>query len=149
MRPGGAGREVHRHDPEPSDACFDVAALRVELAAREAAPYFVRRFAAVERSAAIALLVGVCMAALVELQAVELRVEVRLLAFHFLEAYDVGLLRREPAEQAPGCRRPDAVDVERYYSQPPGGVDTPPCAADHLAGSCRNFSTSSSWRASR
>ena len=58
-------------------------------------------------------------------------------------------LRGEPAEQPLLRRRPDAVDVESYYSQEDGKEDTPPWAADHFAGACRNFSTSAICAACR
>ncbi|KGD57982.1 hypothetical protein DP49_5450 [Burkholderia pseudomallei] len=40
-----------------------------------------------------------------------------------------------------GLARPNAGDAGRRYSCAPVA---PPCAADHSAGACRNFSTSSS-----
>src|SRR6185436_8055489 len=68
--------------------------------------------------------------------------KVRLLRFRFLQADDVRLLRREPAEKALALRRADAVDVKGNDFQDDGKLAAPPCAADHSAGEWRNFSTS-------
>jgi hypothetical protein len=64
--------------------------------------------AAVERDAAVALLLGERVAGLESLQAVQLRVEVALLALHFLQAHHVGALpasqRNRPLLAATVCR---------------------------------------------
>src|SRR5262245_3273305 len=147
VRPGGAGGQVKGDDPELAEARLDVAALVVELAHREAAPHFVGRAPAVERDAAVALLLRERMTGLERLQAVQLGIEIALVAFQFLQADDVGTLRLQPAKRTLARGAPNAVDVER--DDPDGKLETPPCAADHLAGSCRNFSTSeicAAWR---
>src|SRR6185503_18132325 len=100
MRAGRARRHVERDHPQLAEARLDIAALGVELATPEAAPDFVGRLAAVERDPAVALLLGERVAGLEDFQAVELRVEVDLLALHFLQAHHVGALAGEPAEQA-------------------------------------------------
>src|SRR6185436_1765594 len=140
-------RQVERDHPQLAEARLDVAALGVELAHREAAPYFVRRASAVEGDAAVAFFLGEGVAGLEGLEPVQLRIEVGLVALQLLQAHHVGALRRQPAEQALACGAADAVDVERY--DPDGKLETPPCAADHLAGSCRNFSTSAICEACR
>src|SRR6266850_3011421 len=112
VRPRRAGGQIDRDYPELAEARLDVASFRIELARLEAALHLVRRPAAIERDAAVALLLRKSVAGLIELQAVQLRVEIRLLAFHLLQADDVGTLRGEPAEQALFRRRPHAVDVE-------------------------------------
>src|SRR5258708_19386374 len=142
VRTRGAGRHVERHHRQFSEARFDVAALGVELAALEAALHFARRLAAVQRDAAIALLLRKGVAGLVKPEAVQLRVEIVLLAFHLLQADHSGPLRAKPPEKTLFCCRADAVDVESDDFQEEGKVDAPPCAADHCAGACRNFSTS-------
>src|SRR3954468_23960187 len=149
VRTGRAGRHVERHHPQLAEARLDVASFGVEFAHREALPYLIGRLAAVERDTAVALLLGEGVAALERLQAVQLRVEVGLVAFDFLQADYVGAVRGEPAEQALLRRRPDAVDVEGDDFQEDGKLEAPPCAADHLAGSCRNFSPSAPLPASR
>src|SRR6185503_13895051 len=100
--------------PELAEARLDVAALGVELAAGETAPHLVGRTAAVERDPAIALLLREGVAGLERLQPVQLRVEIGLVALQLLQADDVRLLRRQPAEQPLAGGRADAVDVERY-----------------------------------
>src|SRR5687768_9956714 len=117
MRPGRARRHVERDHPQLSEARLDIAALGVELPAPEAAADLVGRLAAVERDAAVALLFGEGMAGLVHLEAVELGVEVDLLALHFLQAHHVGALAGEPAEQPLARGGPYAVDVEGDYPQ--------------------------------
>src|SRR5260221_9083417 len=149
VRTGRARRQVERDHPQLAEARFDIAALGVELAHREAAPHLVGRGAAIERDAAVALLLGERVAGVEGLQAVQLRVEVGLVALQHLQADHVGTLRCEPAEETLVRGAAHAVDVEGDYSQPEGKLETPPCAADHLAGSCRNFSTSAicvAWR---
>src|SRR5690348_5798027 len=101
-------------------------------------------FSAVERDAAVALFLRERVTGFEALEAMQLGVEVDLVTFQFLQTHHVRLLRSEPAEQALLCRRPDAVGVECYYSQPAGNADTPPCAADHFAGWCRKRSISAS-----
>src|SRR5882672_819944 len=132
VRAGGARRHVKGNHPQLAEARLDVAAFGVELAAGEAALHLVGRSAAVERDAAVALLLRKRVAGLVELEAVELRVEVGLLALHLLQADDVGPLCGEPAEETFVCRRPDAVDVQGDDPQtsvhPLGKAATPPCA---------------------
>src|SRR3954466_15638952 len=142
MRTGGAGGQVNRHHPKLAEASLDVTALAVEPAHAEALPHLVGRAAAIERDAAVALLLRERMAALEGIEAVQLGIEVGLVALQLLKADHVGVLRFEPAEETFFCRRPDAVDVEGDDFQEEEGVEAPPCAADHLAGSCRNFSTS-------
>src|SRR5688572_4391459 len=142
VRAGGAGRHVQRHHPELSEARFDVAPLAVELAMRKAAPHLVGRLAAIERDAAVTLFVRERVAGLIDLEAVQLGVEVGLLALHFLQTDDVGALPGEPAEQAFARRGTNSVDVEGDDPQAAGKADTPPCAADHWAGACRKLSTS-------
>src|SRR5205085_2743960 len=87
-------------DAREPGARLDVAPFGVELAAGEAAPHLVGGLPAVERHAAVALLLGEGVAAFVELEPVQLRIEVGLVAFQLLEADDVRLLRGEPAEQS-------------------------------------------------
>src|SRR5262249_52442393 len=149
MRPRRARGQIDGDEPQVAEARLDIAPFGVELTTGEAAPHFIGSRPAVERATAVALLPREGMAALEELEAMELGVEVGLVAFQLLQADDVRLLRGEPAEESLLCRRTDAVDVERYYSQPAGKADTPPCSADHFAGSCRKRSTSAScvpWR---
>src|SRR6185295_672979 len=117
VRTGRARRHVERDHPQFSEARLDIAALGVEFAAPEAAADFVRRLAGIQGNAAVAFLLGEGMAGLEYLQAMELGVEVDLLALHFLQAHDVGALAGEPTEQSLACRRPDAVDVEGDYPQ--------------------------------
>src|SRR3954469_25324304 len=141
VRTRRAGGHVKRYHPQLAEARLDITALGVEFTHPEAAQDLVGRLAAVERDAAIALLLRKRMARLESLESMQLRVEIGLLALHLLQAHDVRALRLEPAKKALARRRADPVSVERDY--PDGKVEAPPCAADHLAGSCRNFSTSS------
>src|SRR6185503_9962782 len=115
VRAGGSRWHVDRDDPQVAEARLDVAAFGVELAAPEAAHDFVRGLAAVDGDAAIALLLRERMATLIELHAVEPRVEVCLLALHLLEAHDIRLLRGEPAKYALVGGRAHSVDVEGNY----------------------------------
>src|SRR5688572_23136536 len=150
MRAGGARRHVERDHPQLAEARLDVAAFGIELAALEAAAHLVGRLAAVQGDAAIALLFRERVAGLERLQAMELRIEVDLLALHLLQAHHVGALAGEPAEQPFACRRANAVDVKGNDPQDAAGKDeAPPCAADHLAGAWRKASTSAICSAPR
>ena len=90
--------EPGRHVVTQLEARLDVAALGVELAVAKPR-HLVRGLAAIKRDAAVALLLRERVAGLVDLEAVELRVEVDLLALHLLQAHHVGALGGEPAEQ--------------------------------------------------
>ena len=140
VRAGRPRRHVHRDHPKLAEARFDVAAFGIELPDREATPHFVGLPAAHQRDAAVALLLGEGVAGREALQAVQLRVEVELLALDLLQADDVRTLRREPAEQALARGRAQPVDVQRddahggapFYRlldglQDSGKADTPPC----------------------
>ena len=142
VRAGRARGQVHRHNPQLAEARLDIASLGIELPAGESAPHLVRILAAVERDPAVALLLGKRMAGLESLQAVQPGIEIGLLALHFLQADHIRALRGQPAEQALVRGGTDAVDVESDDSQEEGKAETPPCAADHCAGACKNFSTS-------
>src|SRR5688572_14427143 len=150
MRAGRARGHVERDHAELSEARLDIAAFGVELPALEAAAHLVGGLAAVQGDAAVALLFRERVAGLEHLQAMELRIEIDLLALHLLQAHHVGALAGEPAEQPLACRRANAVDVKGDDPQDAAGkAETPPCAADHLAGAWRKASTSAICSAPR
>src|SRR5207244_4650163 len=97
MRPGRARGEINGDHPESAEARLDVAPFGVELAAGEAAPHLVGCLPAVERHAAVALLLGEGVAAFVELEPVQLRIQVDLVAVQLVGPDDVRLLRGYPA----------------------------------------------------
>src|SRR5947209_3069493 len=99
VRTGGARGQVNGDHPQRAEACLDVTAFAVKLAHSEALPHFVGRAAAIKRDAAVAFLLRERVAALEGLEAVQLGIEVGLVALQLLQANHVGVLRFEPAEE--------------------------------------------------
>jgi hypothetical protein len=121
-----ARRQVQRHHADSAQLHLEVAALGVEFLVTVPANHLLRLVAAVDGDAAVSLLHGVFVVAMVAGRRKTLVRELVDLRLGLLYADDVRILGPQPFEEPLACSCPDTVRIQADYPE----QTVPPCFVD-------------------